>query len=438
MNENNARPPFDDFHTPAEWRLSDDDVREAFLAATPSITTNAPGYWLRLPCNTARLIEEVSGLDVDLMRQHSMHAFVRLPQTAAISRVLDARSIYGSTDGPRQHFLELTEEGRLFFRYQTILGQWQCHAQVPADLTAALVESVAAQLPSLVLPALAKKGVKTSTRSLHEELSMLSADEGRIYLPTTMLQHYASIKRKIENAGGTYESGGFNFSVGIDAADVLDRLQGGENINLQQSTQFFATPEALARKVVAAGIDALATRRVLLPAPRPLEGVVVLEPEAGDGALARVARDLGATVVCVEDFSVNAAILRDAGFEVHERDFLTVSPQELGTFSLILANPPFRRNADIQHVEKMLKFLAPGGVLSVLMSRAWLDSNRRLHVDFRERLKAYAVTQTDVPAGAFRSSGTEVATVHLLIQSAAHQAHVPQAVSQGELELEAA
>lgn len=210
----------------------------------------------------------------------------------------------------------------------------------------------------------------------------------------------------MEKAGGHYVQGKavFAFDKGIDCQAVLNTLLAGEVINVKQQYQFFATQKTEAKRACeAAG---------------PLVGKRVLEPSAGDGALADVAREMGAKeIVTVEMWAVNAQKLRDKGYQVHEKDFLTLSPAELGLFDAIVANPPFTKNQDIKHVMHMLNFLKPGGSLSVIMSPGWQEGRQKTHQAFKEFLASQDVAIEPIAAGAFKGSGTSIPTVQLVISN---------------------
>jgi predicted RNA methylase len=311
----------------------------------------------------------------------------------------------------------MLEDGRLFRKYQQIIGSRQC-GEVDAQMLELLIERVATRLGPLLRAEAAKKGHPTlsfaARRTVEEELALLSATSGRINLPKEHLLHYPRIKLLLENAGGTYDSRGyFTFESGNDANDVLARLTGGQKLNIQQQTQSFYTPPGLANDVC----------KQVLPNPgvdmasKPLTGKRYLEPSAGEGALADMLRQWGADVVCVENWAVAVAKLRAKEHLVHDRDFLSVSPEELGLFDGVVANPPFSRDADIRHAKHALRFLKPGGVLSVVMSTRWQESAQRSHVAFRELLQGYDVESVPVPGGTFRASGTDVATVRLVIRN---------------------
>lgn len=192
----------------------------------------------------------------------------------------------------------------------------------------------------------------------------------------------------------------FAFEEGIDHAEVLCKLQGGQKINAQKETQFFATPQPIAQS--------------LCEAAGPIRGLRVLEPSAGDGAIADIAKEMGAAeIVTIESYNVNAIKLRSKGYSPIEKDFLQVKPDDIGQFDVIVANPPFSKNQDIDHVMHMLHFLKPGGSLSVIMSTAWLDGLQKKHQEFIDCIATHGVTPINIKAGAFSESGTSVATVRL-------------------------
>jgi|GEM_PF-1361439 len=91
-------------------------------------------------------------------------------------------------------------------------------------------------------------------------------------------------------------------------------------------------------------------------------GMLVLEPSAGTGMLARAAREQGTKVTCVEIQPGLAHELRTVhGFGTIEADFLRLSTGQLGLFDAIVMNPPFDRGRDCDHVRHAYQFLKPGG-----------------------------------------------------------------------------
>ena len=113
-------------------------------------------------------------------------------------------------------------------------------------------------------------------------------------------------------------------------------------------------------------------------------------------------------VDCFELMPVNREILLDVpgAFPIGE-DFLQAS----GQWDCIIANPPFAKNQDIDHVRKMWDVLAAGGRIVTIMSAHWTFSQNRKELDFRDFVRQYSTDVEDVPAGAFKESGTGVASV---------------------------
>lgn len=153
------------------------------------------------------------------------------------------------------------------------------------------------------------------------------------------------------------------------------------------------------------------------------EGQRVLEPSAGTGELAKVARDLGADVCCIEIQPGLAHELHVVhGFaKVMQGDFLRVAPRQLGGFDVVIMNPPFDRGRDCDHVRHAWQFVKPGGKLLAIMSaRAEYGEDKRhkaLHKIVDEAAPIYGQRKwIDLPPGSFAHAGTQVNTVILAIR----------------------
>lgn len=366
-------------------------------------TAGSNQLWVQAPSSVMEKVVLLAGLDRSaLLRQSSYPGFYIEPFPALIEALNHGIYPVSARTADDHYFLRITENNRLWIQYQQILG-----SRFLADLTDAMVEAMIMMCASqLMSNGVASSPAKTSmptSGTITAEMQLLFASDNRINLPKTHLHHYADIKATLVTAGGRYNSKGFfSFPAGIDTAAVLDAVRNGETVNQKKDYQFFATPPALASVVCDEAGD--------------LRGCRVLEPSAGDGVLADIARNCGAEVVTIETWSVNAIRLREKGYSPIERDFLTVTPAEIGLFDVVLANPPFTRNQDIDHVLHMFEFLKPGGILSVVMSTAWQNGEHKKHVAFREHLEALDVVMEPVPAGTFKASGTTIAAVRLVIR----------------------
>lgn len=141
-----------------------------------------------------------------------------------------------------------------------------------------------------------------------------------------------------------------------------------------------------------------------------IDGNIVLEPSAGGGALAAACMRNGAHgVVCVE-LDPDEAKKLSGCYTTYNVDFLTTVPDKLGLFSRIVMNPPFQKNQDIKHVAHALKCLEPGGILVAIMSG---NTSRPAFVKLVHGLD-HDVQPVD--AGAFKESGTNIATIILKVR----------------------
>lgn len=364
----------------------------------PAAPRPAGHVWVQLP------------VDSKWRTGHSTYA----PVSDELVDYIEARGmIYGSDLGTIQneYFLSVIENGRIYLKYNRIIGSRYVGTMSEEQLehlrTRLVEEGEAARAALAGTSRTGAAAAPAPTRlTIEQELALLTVDGAKLQLPKQQLLHYDEISQRLGKAGGRYTTGRnkhFVFDEGVDCADLLRRLVAGETVNFQQEYQFFATPEGKAVEAVEEIRSTLGT----------LRGKRGLEPSAGTGALANVAREMGADMVVIEAWNVNAIKLRAQGYDVIERDFLTVTLEEIGTFDFVLANPPFTRNQDIQHAMHMLQFIRPGGALSVIMSTAWLEGKTKVHAQFKEFLATQDVTVTAIEAGAFKESGTVVPTVRL-------------------------
>src|SRR5574343_273131 len=116
---------------------------------------------------------------------------------------------------------------------------------------------------------------------------------------------------------------------------------------------FFPTPPALvARMIEAANVS---------------PGLCCLEPSAGTGNLVRAIYAAGCTCHAVEIVPKMADALRTQGYNVQNRDFLTMEPGP-HFFARVLMNPPYENRQDESHTRHAFRFLERGGLLVSLVS----------------------------------------------------------------------
>jgi type I restriction-modification system DNA methylase subunit len=100
-------------------------------------------------------------------------------------------------------------------------------------------------------------------------------------------------------------------------------------------------------------------------------------------------------------------------------DFLSLRPQNFEPYDLVVMNPPFDRERDVDHVTHALEFLKPGGSLFAIMSAGTEFRETRKAVAFRALVERNGGHFRDLPPGSFRASGTNVNTCIVTMKRAA-------------------
>jgi len=169
---------------------------------------------------------------------------------------------------------------------------------------------------------------------------------------------------------------------------------------------YFPTPPTLAEAMVAdANIK---------------PGMRILEPSAGSGNLLDQIPE-GCEIVAYEQNHTLCGILELKGYPATCVDFMKVPiPHDLDDrFDRVLMNPPFECLQDIEHVRHAFDMLNPGGVLVAITSPAWKTQDNKKCTYFRNWLNSEPLIDlwetTDLAAGSFKESGTNVASVMLMI-----------------------
>jgi 16S rRNA G966 N2-methylase RsmD len=229
-------------------------------------------------------------------------------------------------------------------------------------------------------------------RSLYEAVNKVLNNAGGVW--TKKLKGHLFTEDPTEKLGLALETGAIENKVD-DAKAERDLYQA------------FYTPAELAKRVVELA---------------DVEGKLVLEPSGGEGALVIEAYRQGAASVTIVEINPKAiAVLKenvisavgektpDQGI-AYEADFLKLNLKR-SDFDRVVMNPPFTRNQDVKHVAHALTLLAPGGILVAIMAD---NVNRDCFREMLHGLHDYEIE--NVPAGAFRESGTDVKTIILTVR----------------------
>lgn len=171
-----------------------------------------------------------------------------------------------------------------------------------------------------------------------------------------------------------------------------------------------------------------AARRVLRNAPiwhRSKEAgqLRILEPSAGTGNLATACypayeRDwdreryrVDHIVDCIE---IQPHLIPDLKAKrlgrVINADFMAIEPETTGLYDLVVMNPPFDRERDIDHVVHALEFLKPDGQLFAIMSAGTEFRQTAKSIAFRKLMDDMGATWEDLPPNSFSEVGTNVNT----------------------------
>jgi hypothetical protein len=254
--------------------------------------------------------------------------------------------------------------------------------------------------------------VAQSSESVLQVLSECITDGNIVRLPPRQLERslYNEVKTKLERIGGKWKGGkigGFVFA--HNPAELLQQVAGGADRNLKKEFQFFETPDNVADQVIElAEIEPHMT---------------VCEPEAGRAALIKAMWRAGHKnlIWAWELNDENRAFLENLSDDINVigKDFLKDDESFHGYFDRIIANPPFSNNQDIDHLNQMFKYLKPRGMIVSVMSVGWTFNSKKKPTEFREWIDKIGAEVIKIDNGAFKESGTNVATCIVVIRKPA-------------------
>ena len=228
---------------------------------------------------------------------------------------------------------------------------------------------------------------------------------------------YGKVNELFNALGGHWHTGQAAHVFDQDPRPLITKAIVEEAIYTDRDYEFFPTQAPQVRRMLA--------RAELEP------GMLVLEPHAGDGALALAAAQIVGkhAVTCYELMPRNVARLQKAGFTLESpTDFLSVEPE--AKYDVVLANPPFSGGRDIAHLTHAMSFLKPGGKLVAIASTTWRQSTNKAALDFQTLLRSRGAVVEEIEAGAFHSVGTDVATTLITLRMPTTEASLnPAAVS---------
>lgn len=249
----------------------------------------------------------------------------------------------------------------------------------------------------------------------NEVMALLSASrtEGnKLFITSGQLDKslYQRLDKTLKAAGGKWNTKEKAHLFAGDAADAIENILMTGEVTVPQDFGFFPTPPHVAKQ--AADLAMIS------------DGMMVLEPSAGRGALAVAANSaaVGVMVDMHELLPDNHKALIDLKLPLsgvsEPGDFLQVEPKPI--YDRVLMNPPFdKKRSDIHHVVHALKFLKPGGRLVAIMPSGVTFRDDALTRDFRGIVEQRGGSIETLPEASFKQAGTMVNTVLVVIPAAA-------------------
>ena len=211
----------------------------------------------------------------------------------------------------------------------------------------------------------------------------------KLFLPPGQLERklYLSTNKVLEAIGGKWSRKEKAHIFPDPPQEIIEEiLLTGEYTDSKKEYQFFETPENIAKQLI---------RMAEIG-----DGDTVLEPSAGRGAIAKFIPSCD----CIELNPGNRQHLKDAGFNVVGENFLEFDRQ----YDIIIANPPFTKQQDIDHVNHMID-LAKKRVVSVMSASITFRTNRKTQ-EFLDRIEQLDGEIIGLPEKSFKESRTNVNT----------------------------
>jgi len=220
---------------------------------------------------------------------------------------------------------------------------------------------------------------------------------------------YVKTNKVLEAAGGKWSRKDKAHVFVDDAYEAIEQIMLTGEITTPQELGVFFTPPIIVKRLIE------------LASIRP--GMTVLEPSAGIGNISKELDKITQPVISVEvnqkycDTLTRYFMTETSNGATPRRvictDFLTLEPTPI--YDGVVMNPPFAKQADIDHVCHALKFLKPNGKLASVMSASVLFRENRKTVEFRNLIANHSGFIEKLPEGSFKESGTMINAVIVIM-----------------------
>lgn len=174
-------------------------------------------------------------------------------------------------------------------------------------------------------------------------------------------------------------------------------------IALQRIPGYFPTPAPVVNQ--------------MLDRARLADGMMVLEPSAGSGNIADAIKVRHrVTLHAIEPYFTLRELLTLKGHVLVANNIMETELAPV--YDRVVMNPPFEKQADLDHIRKAFTMLRPGGVLVSILAPSFEFRQDRKSIEFRAWLDEQGAEWETLPEGSFKSSGTGVSTRMVVIEKA--------------------
>lgn len=253
----------------------------------------------------------------------------------------------------------------------------------------------------------------TITPDILKIIQTSKIEGNKLYLPGTLDRNvYLKVNKILESIGLKWNRSAKCHIAEHDVKELIESIvNSGEWVDEKKLNQFYATPDAVITRMFQ-----------FIPFPRDKE-IRILEPSAGSGAiLSRLAIEFYNSHLefceindermgqCI-DLNLHRAVPIGENF---------LHTTILNPYDLIVMNPPFTKQQDIDHVLYALDSVKkPGGFIVSVMPEGtfWRDNKKTQKFWKTIRETTEDAGFEELPEGSFKTSGTLIRTRILWIKT---------------------
>lgn len=210
---------------------------------------------------------------------------------------------------------------------------------------------------------------------------------------------YLETNKVLESLGGSWNKKMKGHLFQEDPQKLIEKsVDSGNYVDAKKEFQFFETPETLAKQMIDWAEISQEHR--------------VLEPSAGNGNILKFI-PWSADYCEIQQNLSDSLQMKYKNCSFKSANFLEYNPGPI--YDRIVANPPFTKKQEIEHVSHMLDCCRSGGRIVSIMSRGITFRNDSKTKDFMEMIEKHSFSIHENPDGIFKDSGTMVSTITIII-----------------------